>query len=108
MQTFLLALTLSRFSFLSNSHVFNLSVIFDHSWVKRLLFVKNRGVSLAHLAKINVTFDNKGKASTVTSVAIGNSEDYKIFSIDGNIITADTYRFVYSAILIERTSLTLL
>ena len=46
--------------------------------------------------KTIVTYDDKGKANTVIAIAIGDSEDYNIFSIEDHYISIDTYHFADS------------
>ena len=55
-----------------------------------------------------VTFDNTGKENTVYVTTIGDSENHNIFSMEDRVITANTYHFAYSTILMESTPFTLL
>ena len=46
-----------------------------------------------------VTYDNNGKENIAIATAIGDSEDYIIFSIQDHYISADTYHYAASSTL---------
>ena len=54
-----------------------------------------------------MTFDNTGKENTVSVTTIDDSENHNIFSMEDRVITANTYHFADSTILME-TPFTLL
>ena len=52
------------------------------SLVEWFIFLKNREVYIAHFTKKILMFDNKRKVNSIIFAAIGDSNDYNIFSIE--------------------------